>query len=59
MNIGRKDIARKIGVSLKTVRKHETRLGLDRLRVTMNARLHLYPERKVDRLLRSQGFEVL
>jgi hypothetical protein len=57
VNISRKEIARRIGISPETIRRNERRLGLSSLRIQVNRRVILYPERASFRALKSHGFE--
>lgn len=57
MNLTRKQIAQRVGISTQSVKRNEVRLGLDRVRVRVNPRLVVYPERQTLRLLRARGLE--
>jgi hypothetical protein len=57
MNLTRKEIARRTGLSARAVRSNERKLGLDQIKVNVNKRVVLYPERQALRALRSRGLE--
>lgn len=56
-NLTQKQIAQRLGVSQRTIRRNEARLGLAAIRVEVNKRLVLYPASKVNRVLRSRGLD--
>jgi hypothetical protein len=57
MNLKRKEIARRTGLSARSIQRNEGKLGLRDLRVRVNQRLVVYPERATLRMLRARGFE--
>lgn len=57
MNLTRKQIAQRTGMSTQSVKRNERRLGLDQIRVRVNPRLVMYPERRTLQILRARGLE--
>lgn len=57
MNLTRKQIAQRVGVSPQSIKRAERRLGLDQIKVRFNPRVVLYPEKQVTRILRARGLE--
>jgi DNA-binding XRE family transcriptional regulator len=57
MNLTRKQIAQRVGMSPQSIKRNEVRLGLDRIRVRVNPRMVLYPERRTLQILRARGLE--
>ena len=57
MNLTRKEIARRTGLSAQSIRRNERKLGLDEIKVRVNKRVVIYPERQALRALRSRGLE--
>lgn len=52
-----KDLARVLGWHPDTVRRNESRLGLDRVRVAVNARVIVYPRDAATRAMRRAGLD--
>jgi len=57
VNLTRKQIAQRTGMSTQSVKRNERRLGLDQIRVRVNPRLVMYPERRTLQILRARGLE--
>jgi|GEM_PF-6587741 len=56
MNLSRKDVAARTGYSVRTIKRHEEKLGLAAIRVKVTGRV-VYPERKALHALRARGLE--
>jgi len=57
VNLTRKQIAARVGMSTQSIKRNEARLGLDRVKVAVNRRVVLYPERRTLQILRARGLE--
>ena len=57
MNLSRKQLAQRTGLSALSIRRNEARLGLDRAKVKVNQRVILYRSKEALQALRSRGLE--
>jgi hypothetical protein len=56
-NLSRRQIAQRLGMSVRTLARHEARLGLAAIKVRLSRKMIRYPSAQVARVFKSKGLE--